>query len=224
MRPTVTAPASERGWGSWPTTCPAPPDAVGAKACTVATVAWVPPPKTRSRPPSTAPAASWPGVDSWPRVLSDPPGVLRPETVDVEVLPEVRPPSSTTWPPAPGRATSRLRVAGSAHGTMPDSMAGAWPRARTGVADQAPGRGPAPRWAAGLGSAAVVETALPVVAVDEPGPGAVDPVPTRTTTATTARATTPKVTASRRRRRRDILRLVRTDRGSGDGPTGTEPV
>ncbi len=96
MRPTVTAAASDRGWGSCPTTVPlaAAAPAVKGKDCTVATVVWAPPPKTRTRPPNTAPAASWVGVAMEPDAAWVPPGTASVDTAAVDVLPDVRPPTT----------------------------------------------------------------------------------------------------------------------------------
>src|SRR6516165_10963402 len=127
VAPTVTAAASDLGWGSCPTTV-AVAGAVAADRgndCTVAKELWTPPPNTRTRPASTTPAASCVAVESAPAAVLVPPGTPRERTFAVVALPAVRPPRAVTLPAAAlGTATSRLRGCASCHGRSPDSMAG----------------------------------------------------------------------------------------------------
>src|SRR5579864_1563430 len=106
--PVATAARSARGDGRV-ATAPASAEVSAAEApidWTVATTAPAPPPKTTSRPPITAPAASCTGA------ARDPAGWLWPvvgsmsTTARLETLAGPSPPSTRTLPPD-GRATAR---------------------------------------------------------------------------------------------------------------------
>src|ERR1017187_9018809 len=99
----VTAAASERGAGIDPAVVAVAPRVpllgLGrVNACTVATVAGDPPPKTRARPPSSAAAASCRGALSAPMGRGAPVAVLKAEILLAETPPTVSPPRTISWP------------------------------------------------------------------------------------------------------------------------------
>jgi len=116
----VTAAASERGAGSDPVTRAAP---APENAWTVPTVTGDPPPKTRTRPPETTPAASCSGALSAPTRRAAPSAVRTAYTPLADVPARVSPPSTMSWPGDPGTTTSRLSGAARCHGSKPDSAA-----------------------------------------------------------------------------------------------------
>ena len=148
-----------------------PPAAGNGIASTVEKDDAAPPPNTKARPPSTAPAASWVAVVNDPAVVAVPAGTPMVDTLDVDTSPVVKPPRTTTLPePEPGTTTSRLSGWASVHGRTPDSTAGG----------PLPAAVPAPVVAGADATASLfVPCCLPVAAAVDvvveaslPGPGA----------------------------------------------------
>ena len=191
------------------------PVAANGIASTVEKDEPAPPPNTKARPPSTAPAASWVPVVNDPATAGVPAGTAMVATLAVEVLPLVKPPRTTTRPelePEPATTTSRLSGCASVHGRIPDSTAASRPLAAA----------LAPVVAGGEATDGEVMTDAGVVpcpvfvgaAVDvvfeafPPGPGAELTFTTMSTTTTMAR--TPPPTTVRRLRRKVRLRRSET--------------
>src|SRR6476469_5948839 len=116
--PTVTADASERGDGRRAGRADRP----AGKASPLPTVVGVPPPNTRSRPPTTDAAASGTPTGKEPIERSAPLRVSSENTPLAEDDP-VSPPSTTRCVPLPGSTTSRDTGVGRRHGRSPDSTA-----------------------------------------------------------------------------------------------------
>ncbi len=109
MPPTVTAVRSLRGPGSRAATVAG---WFPVSACTVATLAWSPPPKMKSRPPRVAPAASCVGAASRPAATVLPVTGSSRRTAVLDVACGVSPPAISRSGPC-ASTTSRESPPGS---------------------------------------------------------------------------------------------------------------